>query len=211
VHHDVCRASLEDYFKVIDLALREADPRFVFNIDETRLHVKNPASKVDVLIPACASGDNLTIAAVEDGTNLSMVGCISATGSRLPPYFITTRAIFDSTLETNDFYLNEDFFIAQTANSFITEVVFLDWFTRVFVPFTTKHSAKFGYKGKFVLLIDGHASHCTELVRAVCAMNNTVLVLLVHHSSHGAQSLDLLTFASFKRAFSRVRPPAEIK
>jgi hypothetical protein len=209
--HDVSQLALEDYFKAVDLALRDVDPRFVFNVDETRVHVKNPSPKLEVLIPALASSEHLTIAAVEDGTNLSLVGCISASGSRLPPYFISTRMTYDSTLEAHDYYLDEDFFMARTENSFITEVAFLDWFTRAFLPYVQKRAAKFSYRGKFLLFIDGHASHCTDLVREFCARNNTVLLLLVPHSSHVAQPLDLLTFSSFKRAFARIHAPEGIK
>jgi hypothetical protein len=108
---DVSQLLLEDYFKAVDLALRDVNPRFVFNVDETRVHVKNPFPQLEVLIPALASAEDLTIAAVEDGTNLSMVGCISASGSRLPPYFISTRMTYDSTLESHDYYLDEDFFM----------------------------------------------------------------------------------------------------
>jgi hypothetical protein len=63
--HEVSRPSLEEYFKAVEIALRGVDPRFVFNVDETRVLVKNPSPKLDVIIPALASDQHLTISAAK--------------------------------------------------------------------------------------------------------------------------------------------------
>jgi hypothetical protein len=209
--HELEWTSIQAYFEALKVGLTGIDPRFVYNVDETRVHVKNPAPKVDVLIPAEAESKNLTVAEVEDGTNLSLVGAISASGSALKPYFISTRVTYDSTLHEEGYVIGEDFFIAHTENSFITEKVFLDWFFRAFLPKVTKKAQLTGYTGKFAILLDGHASHGTDIVRSICAQYNTTLILLVPHSSHVAQPLDLLTFGSFKRLFSRIAAPAGAK
>jgi hypothetical protein len=52
-----------------------------------------------------------------------------------------------------------------------------------------------------IVLMDGHASHKTEQVRAMLASEGIDISFLFPHSSHIIQALDLGVFCTFKRDY----------
>jgi transposase len=72
----------------------------------------------------------------------------------------------------------------------MTEVLFVDWVKTVFIPWNANLRQKFQYEGPIVLLLDGHATHVTDRVRAYAGSERIMIIRLVVHSSHLSQLLD---------------------
>ncbi|KAI4469574.1 dde superfamily endonuclease [Holotrichia oblita] len=96
-------------------------------------------------------------------------------------------------------------------SAYVNTTLFLRWLEEMFVPRKPN--------GKVVLVLDGHASHCTsvELLELADA-NDVVLICLPSHTTHFLQPLDRAVFKSLKsnfynacRNWIRTNPGRQIK
>lgn len=81
--------------------------------------------------------------------------------------------------------------VMSQKSAYVTATIFLGWFKNHFLPRKGE--------GKTLLILDGHASHCScvELLETAEA-NNVVLLCLPPHTTHCLQPLDRAFFKSLK-------------
>ena len=91
-----------------------------------------------------------------------------------------------------------DWHFAVSENGWTSNILGLQWLTKVFKPQTRDRAA-----GRSRLLIaDGHGSHIRADFIAYCMENDIDLLIMPPHCSHLLQPLDVGVFSAFKRAHS---------
>ncbi|KAK9703819.1 DDE superfamily endonuclease [Popillia japonica] len=133
---------------------------------------KNDCIKRNKDVHALSSG--------EKGETISVIASCNAEGTFLPPV-----AIFKGKNKKDEFedgmppgaavYMSEK-------SAYVNTTLFLRWLEEMFIPRKPN--------GKVVLVLDGHASHCTsvELLELADA-NDVVLICLPSHTTHFLQPL----------------------
>lgn len=81
-----------------------------------------------------------------------------------------------------------------TDSGWMTEQSFYEWMSDFFLPHIDEQSDGRPY----LLLLDGHASHVSLRVRELAEAHNVFLFLLLPHSSHLCQPLDVAVFGPMK-------------
>ena len=124
---------------------------------------------------------------------ISMVECICADGSILPPLGIFKgKNVLQNWIPKE--VLGSWFFSANT-KGWTSNLHGLEWLKRVFEPATRAKA-----DGKYRLLIcDGHDSHISGSFIAHCLQNRIVLLILPPHTSHLLQPLDVAVFGPLKK------------
>ncbi|GFN86680.1 tigger transposable element-derived protein 6-like protein [Plakobranchus ocellatus] len=165
--------------------IRTVDPRCVFNADETGVPLH---SSGQVVLTDASNKHPYTIGS-DNKRQISILGCASASGERLPPL-----VIFPGKRWT--FRPEEDFpgaVCKQTDNGWVNSEVFRSWLLETFVPHVQD------LPRPVVLFCDGHTSHVSLEVHDICKANGIVYFLLPSHASHVVQPLDLVYYGNFKR------------
>jgi len=129
---------------------------------------------------------------------LSVIECVCADGNAISPFVIfkgknvSVSWIPKSVLQSN-------WHFAVSSKGWSNNDLAYEWLVRVFDP-----STRVKANGKTRLLIcDGHESHISAKFVAYCIKHNICLHLLLPHSSHLLQPLDVGVFGPLKEATSK--------
>ena len=87
---------------------------------------------------------------------------------------------------------------AKQDSGFMDSELFLKWFQIIFLP-----HAKPTVENPALLLMDGHASHCSPEVIDCARENNVILLALVPHTTHLCQPLDVAVYNAFKNCLGK--------
>jgi len=164
----------------------------IFNVDESGFALGTTLSS-KVLI---RRGDTTAFKKISRRQEwITAIECIGASGVALPPLLIfkakytNTAWILASTPENWRFSTSNS---RWTSNSHAYE-----WLTTLFEPETRRNDGK-----RRLLLLDRHRSHLTARFIAFCINKSIDLVVLLPHTSHILQPLDVGVFSPLKRALS---------
>jgi hypothetical protein len=91
--------------------------------------------------------------------------------------------------------IHEIWAFSYNAKGWTTNQYGLEWLHRCFDP-TIHQKANANYQ---LLICDGYDSHITEAWIGYCMNNNIILMILLPHSSHRTQPLDVVVFSLLKR------------
>lgn len=142
------------------------------------------------------------LGAVQDGSTefISLVACICADGTTIPPALIYQGESGDlQDTWVNDFDGSRDkAYFAASERGWTSDDLGFSWLTKVFDP-NTKEKA--GNSKRF-LLTDGHSSHVNLRFIEYCDQNNIILAILPPHSTHRLQPLDVGIFGPLGSAYS---------
>jgi len=128
---------------------------------------------------------------------VTVVECISADGSSIPPLVIFKGKNVSSSWIPQK-ALNMKMHFSGSVNGWTNNEIGLYWLKNCFDPDTREKAA-----GKTrLLLCDGHDSHISSEFVYYCIQNNIYLHLLIPHSSHLLQPLDVGVFGPLKKAIS---------
>lgn len=189
------RQECDKYFELLGKVLRENNllnaPQKIFNLDETGLQLNNKPGRV-----VTNKGAKMVncITSAEKGETISVITCVNAEGSFLPPC-----CIFKGKNKKHEF---EDGLppggkvIMGEKSAYVTSDIFFQWLREFFVA--RKRA------GKALLIVDGHSSHCSnvELLDFAVA-NDVILFCLPSHSTHWLQPLDRSFFKPLKTYWSQ--------
>ena len=161
-------------------------PENIYNVDESGFTICQKPRKIIALKGKKSVG---AITSAEKGKNITVVCCISASGSYVPPMFIFPRVRIPV-----DFL--DDLPVGSIAkgnpSGWISEPLFLDWF-RHFINFVQPKQRI----EPTLLLMDGHCSHTRNLELIKVAKENNVSILVFpSHCTHRLQPLDVAVFKS---------------
>ena len=166
-------------------------PGNIFNIDESGIQIIN---KPDKVVTAKGSKNVFSLTSGEKGETVTVIACNNAEGRFLPPILIMKgtnkkREVCDGLPPGSDVFMNPK-------SAYINTDLFIKWFKEVFL---VKKSP-----GVNVLIVDGHASHCTSLeLLELADRNSVVLLCLPSHTTHALQPLDRAFFSPLKRYFQQ--------
>jgi hypothetical protein len=158
----------------------------VYNVDESGFSCVQKAQK----IVATKGKKNIgTLTSGERGKNITVVCCMSATGSFVPPVFIFPRVRMKNSLMDHS---PSGSVGTCTKSGWINEEAFEFWFDHFLKSVRPQTSAQ-----PVLLIFDGHSSHTRNLNVVLKAReNNVVLVCLPSHCTHRLQPLDVAFFRS---------------
>lgn len=185
---------IDQWFSVLEplinrLGLRN-HPERIFNSDETSFCLCGRPQRV--LAKKGAKSPQYTIGGTGK-ENITVQGCISATGKLLPPYILYTgqRLMFN--------YMQGGPIGARygiSTKGWMCENNFIDWFRNLFIPSLPEERP-------VLLILDGHESHVKYEVRQLAKDNQIEIAKMPSHTSHLLQPLDLGIFKPLKQAYDR--------
>ena len=87
---------------------------------------------------------------------------------------------------------------AKQDSGFMDSELFLKWFQRIFLV-----HARPSAENPVLLLLDGHASHCSPQIIEAARDNNVLLLALAPHTTHLCQPLDVAVYKALKVNISK--------
>lgn len=175
------KPQVTNFFKTYQdlLQIRNIDPHRIYIADESGLSTVQKPQKIIAKTGRKQVG---CITSAERGTNVTVVCCMSAGGSYIPPVLIFPRKNMKN--ELLDGAPAGTLGIAQESGWMTTEV-FLKWLKH----FQTY--AKANLEDKVILILDGHASHKGIDALNYSKENGIEMICLPPHCTHRMQPLDV--------------------
>ena len=198
-----CRLNLDNeevqqFMENTEELLRNVPASFVFNMDETGINEYQNAKKKQVVVHNGFVGDKTMYPVARDTRHATVVACIAADGTAIPPLVIVTHRTVREALMRRCWTRDKVLF-AHSEKGFITHEIFMDWLRDTFVPIVNERRRRTGdMEQRAYLLMDNCSSHRASDIVDLCDENNIELVYFVPNSTHIFQPLDLCFFASFK-------------
>lgn len=185
---------IDQYFNILEETLEEYalsdKPGCVFNMDETGMPLDPKAPKTIHMRgkrnPCCTSSG----AKVQ----ITVVGCVSASGQSLPPMVIWDRKTLNPQLAEGEV---PGTIYGLSAKGWMDGVLFDQWFCRHFLTYAPPARP-------LLLLLDGHSSHFCPHAVELAAKEKVVLFTLPPNTTHLTQPLDKGIFGPLKFAWRRV-------
>ena len=181
------RKAVGKYFTALEKELNDLQirnkPHQIFNADETGLQMINPPQKV---LTEKGARQVYSVTTGERGETFTVLGCMSASGSYIPPYIVfkgvRKRPEWSegfppgTRIEVSDTgYMKDELFVS-----------FLEHF-RAHTP-----------PGPTVLIVDGHQTHVSLRALEYGIANDISLVALPPHTTHLLQPADRSFFKPLK-------------
>jgi hypothetical protein len=129
----------------------------------------------------------------ERGQTMTIICCMNAAGTYIPPFMIFPRKRMNMTL-LND--TPPGTVGVVSASGWTTSEIFLQWLQH-FIDYAKPTEQK-----KVVLLLNGHSSHKSLQAIEIARQNNVMIVCFSPHTSHRLQPLDVSFFGPLKSAYS---------
>ena len=188
--------NVSKFYKMYENVLKEHNlfdkPWVLFNIDESGL----TADKNNHMVYVGREVKNAyALSPPGSKTMYTVLFCISASGTYMPPYIIYKSKFLWNTWTRGG--------PAGTCYGFsdsgwMFDVNFETWFIQVFIP----HTQPLGRP--ILLTYDGHNSHITYATVKAAMDNNVILVCLPPNTSHALQPLDVGVFRSVKVQWKKI-------
>jgi DDE superfamily endonuclease len=140
--------------------------------------------------------------ASQDGSRefISLLACIYADGTKLPPALIykgESADLLDSWVA--DFSEGDEAYFAATSNGWTCDSLGLQWLQKVFHPHTKD---KAGNQLR-LLIVDGHSSHVNLKFIDWADRHRILIMILPPHSTHRLQPLDVGLFQPLATEYSK--------
>jgi hypothetical protein len=162
----------------------------IYNMDETGFAVGETQSTRIIVDSTQKSNWKVTAGKQEW---ITVLECIDGAGGALPPMIIFKAQNTNTSWIPKDTPANWHF---STSNSGWTSNSHgFEWLRKVFEPESRKKS---GNRPR-LLIMDGHSSHITGDLIALCIENDIDLLILPPHCSHLLQPLDVGVYGPLKR------------
>ena len=185
---------IEHYFDILEETLRENGlmdtPASIYNMDETgmpldpkALKTIHPRGKKDT---HCTSSGNKV--------QITVVGCVSASGQSLPPMIIWDRKTLNPGLAEREI---RGTLYGLSSKGWMDGVLFEQWFSRHFLQYIPSSRP-------VLLLLDGHSSHFSPRAVELAAKEQIILFTLPPNTTHLTQPLDKGIFGPLKLAWRRL-------
>ena len=182
--------SMNAYFDLLEETLDTYNlgdrPELLFNMDETGMPLNPKPPKVvagkSKYVTAMLSGDK---------TQITVVGCVSASGICMPPMVIWDRKTLNLALTEGEVRGTR---YALSERGWMTAEIFDGWFCNHFLRFAPRDRL-------LLLLLDGHSSHFCPETLAMAAKHEVVIFTLPPNTTHLTQPLDKGCFFPLKSAW----------
>ena len=163
-------------------------PSQIYNCDESGMPLEHKLPRVVAIkgtkkVRQISSGNK---------TQITVLGCCSASGQVIPPMVVFSGKKFNHDLADGEV---PSTLYGMSESGWMDQELFADWFSNHFL----KHAVS---SRPLLLMLDGHSSHYTlELIR--CAAENEVIIFcLPPHTTADSQPLDTCCFGPLKTYWS---------
>jgi DDE superfamily endonuclease/Tc5 transposase DNA-binding domain/helix-turn-helix, Psq domain len=196
---DITREDLDCWFDEFEKTIGEKNIRVedMYNMDETGFAIGTVQNSYVVI-----KKDSKMRYQAQPGRQewASVVECVCADGGSTPPFVILKGLkVMSSWIPAMALDLNWHF--AASKKGWTSNDLGFEWLVRVFDPVTQQKLGKEKDRTR-LLICDGHDSHISAKFVAHCIENNICLFLLLPHSSHILQPLDVGVFGPLKTVVS---------
>jgi hypothetical protein len=193
---EIYREDVIEWFDELDKLIRECNIKRenIYNMDETGSSIGTLQRK-HVIVNKMEQAQGK----IEPGRQewVTVVECICADGSSIPPLIIFKGENFNCQwIPTNS---SEDWYYACNSKGWTSNEHAMEWLQKCFEP-TTREKANGATR---LLIYDGHGSHVTGPFLSHCLKHDIQVVLLLPHTSHLLQPLDVGVFSPLKHYLSR--------
>ncbi|CAI8040325.1 Tigger transposable element-derived protein 6 [Geodia barretti] len=178
------------YFDLLERTLEENEltdhPGQIFNMDESGMPLDPKAPKV-----VAERGSSVTTVGSGNKSQVTIVGCCSATGLCMPPMVIWDRKTLAPELTIGEV---PGTIYGLSGNGWMDMELFHMWFCNHFLRYAPSVRP-------LLLLMDGHSSHyCPDTIR-LAARERVILFTLPPNTTHMLQPLDRGCFGPLKMAW----------
>ena len=159
-------------------------PSRIYNIDESGFTLQHhPGKRI-----AVRGQKHVTVPLSNDKTQVTVMACVSAAGSSIPPMVVFKRSNL-----TEDLIQGEvpDTLYGLSKSGWMDGDLFTKWFRYHFLTHVPPVRP-------ILILLDGHSSHYNPNVIREAAENDVILFCLPPNITHVAQPLDITPFHSLK-------------
>ena len=193
------------YTRTLPQALKDTHSSLVFNMDEMGAEMFADRKNMYVFVRRSRTGQNRrpTVGVPRTTRRCTLIGCICLDGTRLCPAIITKTETISSAVFAEGGYTSDRLKIFTTENSFINNDVFGKWICEVFLPEIKRKRdllrERLGaFNDRAVLILDGLKVHTMEPFVELLRRRNVTVLVLVPHTSHMTQPLDVGIFGMVK-------------
>ena len=163
----------------------------VYNCDESVINLNKSTQKV--VVPRRSRAAHSRVVASSE--HISIHCCINAAGHSMPPMIIFSKSFPGGNYAAGG---PDGALYAKQDSGFMDSELFLKWFEKIFIP-----NARPTEDNSVLLLMDGHASHCSPQVIEAARQHNVILLALTPHTTHLCQPLDVAVYSSLKDNLGR--------
>lgn len=183
---------IEHYFNILEETLQELmeSPSSIYNMDETGMPLDpkspktvHPRGKQDTHCTSSGSKAQITV-----------VGCVSASGQSLPPMIIWDRKTLNPLLAEGEI---PGTIYGLSSKGWMDGVLFEQWFARHFLRYVPSSRP-------ILLLLDGHSSHFSPRAVQLAAEEQVIIFTLPPNTTHLTQPLDKGIFGPLKISWRRI-------
>ena len=164
-------------------------PMQIYNMDETGVTVVHKPGKV---VTEVGRRNVWAVTSGEKGKTHTILSCVSAAGSALPPFMIFPRKRITDNLKSGA-VPGTTFHCSDTG--WVNTELFFEWlqfFVRSIPP-----------SRPVLLILDGHSSHISIEAVEFARSNGVHMLCIPAHTTHILQPLDVGVFKSFKAAYNK--------
>lgn len=184
---------IDDYFSKLNQLLTTLGiknyPERIWNVDETGLSYVVKPNRV---IAAIGKRYVYNRSYGEKGETHTVIGCVCADGSWVPPFIIFKGVRWNDDLK-KDCLPNVQ--VKLSAKGWVNSELFYEWFTFFLESIPPARPV--------VLLMDSHCSHVTPAVIDLAKANSIYIITFPAHCSHILQPLDVGVYKSLKAHWSK--------
>ena len=182
---------MDNYFVMLQHTLTDnkiCAPNCIFNCDETGFPLQYKAPRI-----VTKKGIKHPIAITSnDKSQITVLACVNASGSTIPPMVIFDRKILKPELTHGEV---PGTIYGLTSNGWSNSEMFDLWFRNHFLRYIPSIRP-------ILLLMDGHSSHFNPSTIKMAAAQRVIMFCLPPHTTHVAQPLDKSCFSALKASWN---------
>lgn len=164
-------------------------PQYVFNVDETGIQPEHRPP--NVIAPVGQKTHSVTS---PRSTTTTVIGCVSAAGSSLPPYYVFKGKRLNPELLKGSLPGSKG---VMSDSGWSNGELFKVYLEDHFLPNLPCRADD----QHILLILDGHTSHISTSLIEWAKSHNIILFVLPAHTSHLLQPLDVGVFGPFKKYY----------
>ena len=195
----VSRDIINEWFnELVENGIEKIPPSLIFNIDEIGFGSSDSQKShyKKVIVPTDIETE-VIYSTPRESNHITMINCISCDGGLLKPAFIGINKNLCPDSQKTTHYNNISYYHSKTA--FINTMIYQNFIEETLIPYIEKTRQEMAKPNELAaLIVDGHLSHVTEMIKSICAINNIILFVIPPHTSHILQPLDLCFFSMIK-------------
>src|SRR5450432_2638118 len=130
---------------------------------------------------------------------ISLLACICADGTSIPPALIYKGSSYDLQSSWLDDIGDETAYFAASDNGWSCDSLGLQWLEKVF----DRHTKEKARRSRRLLIVDGHSSHVNRAFIELADRLRIIIGIMPTHSTHRLQPLDVSIFRPLSIAYSK--------